>query len=123
MLNEENLKDVMLILYALTFSTFGNILYCINNKLKIKPIYVRILYGLMGVSFYVGAILFLTKEKPKLDFIILILIFVVGYYTQILIEIIEDRLPTLFDRISDKILNDNYKKKEGADVNEKNDRK
>lgn len=119
MLNEENIKDLMLIFYALTFSTFGNILYCINNKLKIKPIYVRILYGLMGVAFYVGATLILTKEKPKLDLIISILIFIVGYYTQILIEIIEDRLPQLFDRISDKILNDNYKKKEAKNETDK----
>ena len=102
------LREILWVIYAISLGTFGNILYRINNNLVIKPFWNRVLYGLMGVGFYVGGILYFTKDKPKLNIIVMLLIFVISYFVELFIEILEQRLPSLFDRIVNKLLNDNY---------------
>ena len=102
------LREILWVMYAISLGTFGNILYRINNNLVIKPFWNRVLYGLMGVGFYVGGILYFTKDKPKINIIVMLLIFVISYFVELFIEILEQRLPSLFDRIVNKLLNDNY---------------
>ena len=102
------LREILWVIYAISLGTFGNILYRINNNLVIKPFWNRVLYGLMGVGFYVGGILYFTKDKPKINIIVMLLIFVISYFVELFIEILEQRLPSLFDRIINKLLNDNY---------------
>ena len=102
------LREILWVIYAIRLGTFGNILYRINNNLVIKPFWNRVLYGLMGVGFYVGGILYFTKDKPKINIIVMLLIFVISYFVELFIEILEQRLPSLFDRIVNKLLNDNY---------------
>ena len=102
------LREILWVIYAISLGTFGNILYRINNNLVIKPFWNRVLYGLMGVGFYVGGILYFTKDKPKINIIVMLLIFVISYFVELFIEIWEQRLPSLFDRIVNKLLNDNY---------------
>ena len=102
------LREILWVIYAISLGTFGNILYRINNNLVIKPFWNRVLYGLMGVGFYVGGILYFTKDKPKINIIVMLLIFVISYFVELFIEILEQRLPSLFDRIVNKLLNDNY---------------
>lgn len=106
----ENFRDMVWIIYASLLGTFGNILYRINNRLKISPLVNRILYGLMAVAIYVGFVLYMTREKPKLNMIVMLMIFFIAYFTELLIEILEDRLPSFIDRLIDKILNDRNKK-------------
>ena len=101
-------RDVIWVVYAIILGTFGNILYRINNNLVIKPFWNRVLYGLMGVGFYVSGILYFTKDKPKINIIVMLLIFVISYFVELFIEILEQRIPSLFDRIVNKLLNDNY---------------
>ena len=106
--DEMIVSDILWVVYAISLGTFGNILYRINNNLVIKPFWNRILYGLMGVGFYVSGILYFTKDKPKLNIIVMLLIFVISYFVELFIEILEQKLPSLFDRIVNKLLNDNY---------------
>ena len=106
--DEMIVRDILWVIYAISLGTFGNILYRINNNLVIKPFWNRVLYGLMGVGFYVGGILYFTKDKPKINIIVMLLIFVISYFVELFIEILEQRLPSLFDRIVNKLLNDNY---------------
>lgn len=106
--DEMVVRDILWVIYAINLGTFGNILYRINNNLVIKPFWSRILYGLMGVGFYVSGTLYLTKDKPRLNIIVMLLIFVISYFVELFIEILEQRLPNLFDRVVNKCLNDNY---------------
>ena len=102
------LREILWVIYAISLGTFGNILYRINNNLVIKPFWNTVLYGLMGVGFYVGGILYFTKDKPKINIIVMLLIFVISYFVELFIEILAQRWPSLFDRIVNKLLNDNY---------------
>lgn len=102
--NNESFKDLLWIMYGMVLSIFGNILYRINNRLKIKPFWNRVLYGVMGLSIYTGIVLYITREKPKLNIIVMLLIFLISYFTELLVEIIESKLPMLFDRVIDRTL-------------------
>ena len=106
--DETIVREILWVVYAISLGTFGNILYRINNNLVIKPFWNRVLYGLMGVGFYVSGILYFTEDKPKINIIVMLLIFVISYFVELFIEILEQRLPSLFDRIINKLLNDNY---------------
>lgn len=118
--DEMVIRDILWVIYAISLGTFGNILYRINNNLIIKPFWNRVLYGLMGVGFYVSGILYFTKDKPKLNIIVMLLIFVISYFVELFIEILEQRLPSLIDRIINKLLNDNYSlKTDIKSINEK----
>lgn len=110
LIEEPIIRDIIWILYALSLGTFGNILYRINNNLKIKPFLYRVLYGLMGVSLYTGGVLQFTKDKPKLNIIVMLLIFFISYFVELLIDIVEDRLPNLFDRLVNKYVGEDIDK-------------
>lgn len=110
LIEEPIIRDIIWILYALSLGTFGNILYRINNNLKIKPFLYRVLYGLMGVAFYTGGVLHFTKDKPKLNIIVMLLIFFISYFVELLIDIVEDRLPNLFDRLVNKYVGEDIDK-------------
>ena len=104
------IRDILWVIYAISLGTFGNISYRINNNLVIKPFWNRILYGLMGVGFYVLGILHFTKDKPKLNIIVMLLIFFISYFVELLIDIVEDRLPNLFDRLVNKYVGEDIDK-------------
>ena len=106
-LNNQNVKDIVWILYAVSLGTFGNILYRINNDLKIKPFLYRLLYGIMATGLYVGGFVILFKDKPKLQIIIMLLIFIIAYFTEIIIEVIETELPDVIKRLINKAIGEN----------------
>lgn len=106
-LNNQNVKDIVWILYAVSLGTFGNILYRINNDLKIKPFLYRLLYGIMATGLYVGGFVILFKDKPKLQITIMLLIFIIAYFTEIIIEVIETELPDVIKRLINKIIGEN----------------
>ena len=106
-LNNHNVKDIVWILYAVSLGTFGNILYRINNNLKIKPFLYRLLYGIMATGLYVGGFVILFKDKPKLQITIMLLIFIIAYFTEIIIEVIETELPDVIKRLINKIIGEN----------------
>ena len=106
-LNNQNVKDIVWILYAVSLGTFGNILYRINNNLKIKPFLYRLLYGIMATGLYVGGFVILFKDKPKLQITIMLLIFIIAYFTEIIIEVIETELPDVIKRLINKAIGEN----------------
>ena len=106
-LNNHNVKEIVWILYAVSLGTFGNILYRINNDLKIKPFLYRLLYGIMATGLYVGGFVILFKDKPKLQITIMLLIFIIAYFTEIIIEVIETELPDVIKRLINKIIGEN----------------
>ena len=106
-LNNQNVKDIVWILYAVSLGTFGNILYRINNDLKIKPFLYRLLYGVMATGLYVGGFVILFKDKPKLQIIIMLLIFIIAYFTEIIIEVVETELPDVIKRLINKAIGEN----------------
>ena len=106
-LDNHNVKDIVWILYAVSLGTFGNILYRINNDLKIKPFLYRLLYGVMATGLYVGGFVILFKDKPKLQIIIMLLIFIIAYFTEIIIEVIETELPDVIKRLINKAIGEN----------------
>ena len=106
-LDNHNVKDIVWILYAISLGTFGNILYRINNDLKIKPFLYRLLYGIMTTGLYVGGFVILFKDKPKLQITIMLLIFIIAYFTEIIIEVIETELPDVIKRLINKIIGEN----------------
>ena len=106
-LNNQNVKDIVWILYAISLGTFGNILYRINNDLKIKPFLYRLLYGIMATGLYVGGFVVLFKDKPKLQIIIMLLIFIIAYFTEIIIEVVETELPDVIKRLINKAIGEN----------------
>ena len=106
-LNNQNVKDIVWILYAISLGTFGNILYRINNNLKIKPFLYRLLYGIMATGLYVGGFVVLFKDKPKLQIIIMLLIFIIAYFTEIIIEVVETELPDVIKRLINKAIGEN----------------
>ena len=106
-LNNQNVKDIVWILYAVSLGTFGNILYRINNDLKIKPFLYRLLYGIMATGLYVGGFVILFKDKPKLQITIMLLIFIIAYFTEIIIVVIETELPDVIKRLINKAIGEN----------------
>ncbi len=106
-LDNHNVKDIVWILYAVSLGTFGNILYRINNDLKIKPFLYRLLYGIMATGLYVGGFVILFKDKPKLQIIIMLLIFIIAYFTEIIIEVVETELPDVIKRLINKAIGEN----------------
>ena len=106
-LDNHNVKDIVWILYAVSLGTFGNILYRINNDLKIKPFLYRLLYGVMATGLYVGGFVILFKDKPKLQIIIMLLIFIIAYFTEIIIEVVETELPDVIKRLINKAIGEN----------------
>ena len=106
-LDNHNVKDIVWIIYAVSLGTFGNILYRINNDLKIKPFLYRLLYGIMATGLYVGGFVILFKDKPKLQITIMLLIFIIAYFTEIIIEVIETELPDVIKRLINKAIGEN----------------
>ena len=106
-LDNHNVKDIVWIIYAVSLGTFGNILYRINNDLKIKPFLYRLLYGVMATGLYVGGFVILFKDKPKLQIIIMLLIFIIAYFTEIIIEVVETELPDVIKRLINKAIGEN----------------
>ena len=108
---EEYIKDIIFIVYGLVLGTLGNLLYRANNHLDISPFILRILYGAMALALYLGV----YKKIPSLHLVVMILIIFAGYFVELLIEILEDKLPKAIDRFIDKLVggennNDSRKK-------------
>ena len=101
---ENYLVDFVFIVYGLILGTLGNLLYRVNNHLKINPIAIRILYGIMALALYVLMYLGFLKKIPKIDIVVMLLIIVVGYFVELIIEVLEDKVPKALDRLIDKWL-------------------
>ena len=101
---ENYLVDLVFIVYGLILGTLGNLLYRVNNHLKINPIAIRILYGIMALALYVLMYLGFLKKIPEIDIVVMLIIIVVGYFVELIIEVLEDKVPKVLDKVIDKWL-------------------
>ena len=112
---EEYIKDIIFIVYGLVLGTLGNLLYRANNHLDISPFILRVLHGAMALALYILTYLEVYKKIPSLHLVVMISIIFAGYFVELLIEILEDKLPKAIDRFIDKLVggennNDSRKK-------------
>ena len=109
MFNPETTKQIILILYGVLLGTLGNLLYRVNNQLKINPIAVRALNGALSLAIYI-LLMILSKGVLKLDIITMVIILFIGYFVELIVEILEVKIPGLVDRLIDKYLGSPPKK-------------
>ena len=100
------MNDIIWVIYSLVLTTLGHSLYRINRMLKLKPVVNRILFGAMGSALYVGIYLYTVRGTPKFNYITMLLLFIVGYYIEPLVNIFDKRLPDVIDRLLDRVLPD-----------------
>ena len=103
-LENEQFRQLILIFYGVLLGTLGNLLYRVTNKLKTTPIIVRILWGLFSLAVYVAIYLYWTKTTPTINIIIMLLILIIGYFIELFIDIMENRISIIIDKIINKYL-------------------
>lgn len=101
-INTEITKQIILILYGVILGTLGNLLYRANNKLKISPILIRLLYGAISLALYIFIHLVWNKEEPRLNLIIMFVIMLIGYFIELTIEVLEDKMPLVLEKLIDR---------------------
>ena len=101
-LNTETTKQLILIVYGVILGTLGNLLYRVNNKLKISPIVIRILYGAISLALYILIHMLWNKQEPRLNLIIMFVIMLIGYFVELTVEVLEDKIPLILEKIIDK---------------------
>ena len=92
------INEMILILVLILFGTIGNVLYRLNNHLKIKPVYIRILIGFMAAVIYILFFFFILKEKPIFEPLKLVGCFAIGYFTELILDTMEDKIPGLLNK-------------------------
>ena len=92
------INEMILILVLILFGTIGNVLYRLNNHLKIKPVYVRVLIGFMAAVIYILFFFFILKEKPRFETLKLVGCFAIGYFTELILDTMEDKIPSLLNK-------------------------
>lgn len=100
----DNINDIIWVLYSVVLTTAGHSLYRANKRLKFKPIINRILFGIMGSALYVGAYLYTAKDTPEFNYINMLILFLTGYYVEPLVNIFDEKLPDIIDRLVNKYL-------------------
>ena len=114
-LNTETIKQLILIIYGVILGTLGNLLYRANNKLKISPIVIRILYGGISLALYITMHLLWNKQEPRLNLIIMFVIMLIGYFIELTIEVLEDKIPFILEKVIDRY----FKPPERSNKNDK----
>lgn len=109
MFNQETTRQIILILYGVLLGTLGNLLYRVNNQLKINPMTVRALNGALSLAIYI-LLMILSKGVLKLDIVTMIITLFIGYFVELIIEVLEDKIPEIIERIADKYLGSPPKK-------------
>lgn len=112
LLENEQFRQLILIIYGVLLGTLGNLLYRVTNKLKTTPIVVRVLWGLFSLAVYVAIYLYWTKTTPTVNIVIMLIILIIGYYIELLVDIMEKKISSIIDRLIDKYLGGNSNENE-----------
>lgn len=99
----KEINEIGVIALLMLFGTGGNILFRINNHLKIKPFYARILMGFMSMVIYILFFTIFLKRNPIFKFNYLIACFMIGYFVEIFLDKMEDVLPNTIDIFAKKV--------------------
>ena len=100
-LNPETVKEVVMISYGVLLGFLGNITFRANNKIDIKPFWVRLLNGALADALYIFLMIMFPKIL-KLDIAIMFIIFGIGFLIEPLSEIAIVKMPTVLDRLIDR---------------------
>ena len=100
-LNPETAKEVVMISYGVLLGFLGNITFRANNKIDIKPFWVRLLNGALADALYIFLMILFPKIL-KLDVAVMFIIFGIGFLIEPLSEIAIVKMPTIMDRLIDR---------------------
>lgn len=100
-LNTETVKEVVMISYGVLLGFLGNITFRANNKIDIKPFWVRLLNGALADALYIFLMIMFPKIL-KLDVAIMFIIFGIGFLIEPLSELAIVKMPTVIDRLIDR---------------------
>ncbi|MBF4805840.1 MAG: hypothetical protein HXM47_04495 [Pseudoleptotrichia goodfellowii] len=100
-LNPETAKEVVMISYGIMLGFLGNITFRANNKIDIKPFWVRLLNGALADALYIFLMIMFPKIL-KLDVAIMFIIFGIGFLIEPLSELAIVKMPTILDRLIDR---------------------
>ena len=100
-LNPETAKEVVMISYGVLLGFLGNITFRANNKIDIRPFWVRLLNGALADALYIS-LMILFPGVLKLDIAIMFIIFGIGFLIEPLSEIALVKMPTILDRLIDR---------------------
>nr|DAX88872.1 MAG TPA: hypothetical protein [Caudoviricetes sp.] len=90
-----------MISYGVLLGFLGNITFRANNKIDIKPFWIRLLNGALADALYI----FLMIMFPKilnLDVSVMFIIFGIGFLIEPLSELAIVKMPTILDRLIDR---------------------
>lgn len=96
--------DLEMIAVATILGMAGNVLYRHNRKLELKPMIVRLLFGLMSAVLYIYFHIYHLKMDPPKDLLRVTGVFFIGYFSELVLDFIEMRIGKILERIfpSDK---------------------
>ena len=100
-LDTETVKEAVMITYGVLLGFLGNITFRANNKIDIKPFWVRLLNGALADALYIFLMIMFPKIL-KLDVAIMFIIFGIGFLIEPLSEIAIVKMPTIMDRLIDR---------------------
>lgn len=100
-LDTEAAKEVVMISYGVLLGFLGNITFRANNKIDIKPFWVRLLNGALADALYIFLMVMFPKIL-KLDVAIMFIIFGIGFLIEPLSELAIVKMPTILDRLIDR---------------------
>lgn len=118
--NAESVSMMVAILVA----TISNVLYRSRHRLTIKPLYLRIMHGIAGVAIYILVMRLLGRNtNPILSLADLLVVYIISYYTEIMLASVERLLPEVINKLvssyleksTSKISNQNDDKLESED--------
>lgn len=107
-LDTETVKEAVMITYGVLLGFLGNITFRANNKIDIKPFWVRLLNGALADALYIFLMIMFPKIL-KLDVAIMFIIFGIGFLIEPLSEIAIVKMPTIMDRLIDRYFPPNKK--------------
>lgn len=100
-INTEVVKNVIMIFYGILLGFLGNVTFRANNKLNIKPFWMRLLNGALADALYIF-LMILFPNVLKLDLVIMFVVFGIGFFIEPLSELALVKIPVIIDRIIDK---------------------
>ena len=89
MISDSQIAEVVYITIAIVVATVSNILYRARHRLVVKPLYLRLMYGALGVSIYVTLYILVTRKNPNYSTLSIIMIYLIGYYTEMITDQME----------------------------------
>lgn len=125
-----NNAELVSMVVAILVATTSNVLYRSRHRLTIKPLYLRIMHGIAGVAIYALVMKLLSRDiNPVLSLADLLVVYIISYYTEIMLALVERLLPEVINKLVSTYLEkskstskiDNQDDKLGSEDSENNE--